>query len=119
MSNNDNTDHSTPVGTARGLLAVSPVVMFLVLYVAVSAIIGDFYRMPVSVALVVSSIWAVAIFRGRPLQARITAFSRAAGHENILYMIWIFILAGAFAAIAKEIGAVLRSGGARRRILRR
>ena len=106
MSNNDNTDHSTPVGTARGLLAVSPVVMFLVLYVAVSAIIGDFYRMPVSVALVVSSIWAVAIFRGRPLQARITAFSRAAGHENILYMIWIFILAGAFAAIAKEIGAV-------------
>lgn len=106
MSNNDNTDHSTPVGTARGLLAVSPVVIFLVLYVAVSAIIGDFYRMPVSVALVVSSIWAVAIFRGRPLQARITAFSRAAGHDNILYMIWIFILAGAFAAIAKEIGAV-------------
>lgn len=104
--NNDNNGQSTPVGTARGLLAVSPVVMFLVLYVAVSAIIGDFYRMPVSVALVVSSIWAVAIFRGRPLQARITAFSRAAGHENILYMIWIFILAGAFAAIAKEIGAV-------------
>ena len=90
----------------RGLLALSPVVVFLLLYVAVSLILDDFYKMPVSVALVVASMWAVIVYSGRPLLKRIETFSRAAGHENILYMIWIFILAGAFAGVAQEIGAV-------------
>ena len=80
--------------------------VFLLLYVAVSVIIGDFYKMPISVALVVASMWAMVVFRDEPLYERIETFSRAAGHSNILYMIWVFVLAGAFAAIAKEIGAV-------------
>lgn len=50
--------------------------------------------------------WAVTIYRGRPLIDRIEVFSRAAGHFNILYMIWVFILAGAFATLAREIGAI-------------
>lgn len=94
------------ISAGRGWLALSPVVVFLLLYVAVSLAMGDFYKMPISVALVVSSMWAVIIYRGRPLLKRIETFSRAAGHDNILYMIWVFILAGAFAALAKEIGAV-------------
>lgn len=91
---------------AAGWLALSPVILFLILYVAVSLILDDFYSMPVSVALLISSAWAVITMRGRPLVKRIEVFSRAAGHANILYMIWIFILAGAFAAMAGEIGAV-------------
>lgn len=94
------------IPTSKGLLALSPIVFFLLLYVAVSAVIGDFYKMPISVALVASSIWAVAIYRGRPLIERLTAFSKGAAQENIIYMIWIFILAGGFASLAKEIGAV-------------
>ena len=94
------------ISAARGWLAVSPILLFLVLYVVVSVLIGDFYKMPIAVALTIASMWAIVIYRGHPLQKRIDTFSRSAGHSNILYMIWIFILAGAFAEIAKEIGAV-------------
>lgn len=93
------------ISTRRGLLGLSPVIVFLLLYVVVSVIAGDFYAMPFAVALLVASAWAVVISRGT-LAERLEVFSRAAGHSNIIYMIWIFILAGAFAALAKEIGAV-------------
>lgn len=94
------------VSSPQGWLALSPIVLFLVLYVAVSIILDDFYKMPIAVALLIASAWAIIISRGKPLLKRIEIFSRAAGHSNILYMIWVFILAGAFAAIAKDIGAV-------------
>lgn len=79
--------------------------MFLLLYVVVSVSVGDFYKMPFSVALLAASVWGVVITKG-PLAGRIETYSKAAAHPNIIYMIWIFILAGAFASLAKEIGAV-------------
>jgi len=85
---------------------LSPVVLFLLLYLAVSAVIGDFYKIPIAVALAAACIWSIAVFRGRSLTERIEVFSRSAGHSDILYMVWIFILAGAFASLAREIGAV-------------
>ncbi len=91
---------------SRGLTAISPIAVFLVLYLAVSLILNDFYKMPISVALLASSIWSIIIYRGYPIAQRIEVFSRAAAHSNIIYMIWIFILAGAFSSVAKEIGAV-------------
>lgn len=94
------------VSLRQGLLALSPVAVFLCTYLAVSLAVGDFYRMPVAVAMLVASVWAVAIYRGHTLAERIDTFSRASGHANILYMIWIFILAGAFSAVARHIGAV-------------
>ena len=95
------------ISTGRGLLALSPVAVFLCLYLVVSIAIGDFYKMPLSVALLVASVWSIVIYRrGWSLVERIETFSRSAGNSNILYMIWIFILAGAFAALAKEIGAI-------------
>lgn len=87
-------------------MAISPMVVFLLLYVVVSIFIGDFYKIPISVALLVASIWAIAIFRHRGLKERIEVFSQAAADRDIIYMIWIFVLAGAFASIAKEMGAV-------------
>ena len=87
-------------------MALSPMVVFLVLYVAVSALIGDFYKIPISVALLVASMWAILIYRGHPLKDRIETFSKAAANSDIIYMIWIFVLAGAFASVAKSIGAV-------------
>lgn len=94
------------ISTSRGLLGLSPVAVFMTLYLVVSLVIGDFYRMPLSIALVVASMWAVAICRDGNLSRRIEIFSRAAGNTSILYMVWIFILAGAFAALAKDIGAI-------------
>ena len=90
----------------NGLLALSPVAVFLLSYVAVSVVLGDFYAMPLSVSLLISSVWAIIIFKGRPLAKRLEVFSRSAGNENILYMIWIFILAGSFATLARHLGAV-------------
>ncbi len=81
-------------------------IVFLTLYVAVSAMIGDFYKMPIAVALTAASAWGIGVVMRGSLSDRIGVFSRAAGHSDILYMIWIFVLAGAFASMAKEIGAV-------------
>jgi Na+/H+ antiporter NhaC len=90
----------------HGLVAVSPMLVFLVLYVVVSLIVGDFYSMPIAVALAAAMIWGVAVIRVGSFTSRIELISKAAGSSNILYMIWIFILAGAFASLAKETGAV-------------
>jgi Na+/H+ antiporter NhaC len=94
------------VKNSHGLLALSPIVLFLGLYLIVSIVIGDFYKMPISVALIAASVWAVATMRGVKLSERIEIFSNEAGQPNIIYMIWVFILAGAFSAIAQGIGAV-------------
>lgn len=95
-----------PISVRRGLSALSPAIIFLLLYVGVSLFLGDFYLMPITVALAASSVWGVAIYRGHSLAERIDTFSKAAGHTNILYMVWIFILAGAFASLAKGMGAI-------------
>lgn len=94
------------IPTRRGLLAISPILVFLFFYLAVSVIIGDFYKMPIAVALLLGSAWAVVIMHGKPLSERVEIFSRDAGSSNVMYMVWIFILAGAFAALAREIGAI-------------
>lgn len=88
------------------MLALSPIAVFLVLYVVVSIIVGDFYKMPIAVALVAASIWGMVILRGKKLIKRIEAFTESAANQDVLYMICIFILAGAFAQLAKQIGAV-------------
>ena len=91
----------------RGLLAVSPIVVFLLFYLVVSLVVGDFYKMPISVALIIASVWAVVSqLRRCSVAEAVENFSRSAGHHNVLYMVWIFILAGAFAALANETGAV-------------
>lgn len=94
------------IPTRKGLLAISPILVFLTFYLAVSIAVGDFYKMPIAVALLLGSAWAVVIMHGKPLGERVEIFSRDAGSSNVMYMIWIFILAGAFASLAREIGAV-------------
>ena len=92
----------------RGLIALSPIVVLLAAYLAMALASGDFYRISISVAFVVAAVYAVAALRGisRSLQERIAVFSEGASDRNILYMIWIFILAGIFASTAKAMGAV-------------
>lgn len=92
----------------KGLLALSPIVVLLVAYLSMSLASGDFYRISISVAFVIATIYAVAVLRGisNSLQERVSVFSEGASDKNILYMIWIFILAGIFASTAKAMGAV-------------
>ena len=89
-----------------GLLALSPLLVFLCVYLISSIIAQDFYRIPVSAAFLIASIYALAINRTKSLEERIDTFSKGAGNKNVLLMIWIFVLAGAFAATAKQIGAI-------------
>ncbi|UKK52309.1 Na+/H+ antiporter NhaC family protein [Prevotella sp. E13-17] len=89
----------------NGLLALSPLAVFITLYVVTSLIAGDFYKVPITVAFVISSIYAVITTRGK-LRKRINLFSRGAGTPEMMLMIWIFILAGAFANSAKVIGCI-------------
>ena len=89
----------------KGLLALSPLAVFLIIYVVSSVIAGDFYAVPVSSSFLIACIWSVLIARG-PLKERLAVFSAGAGHPDILTMIWIFLLAGVFAQTAKDIGAV-------------
>ena len=91
---------------ARGLLALSPVLVFLAVYLVSSLLSGDFYMIPVSAAFLLASAYAVAITPEKGINRRLAIFSGGAGHPNVLLMIWIFILAGAFAETAKEIGAI-------------
>ena len=94
------------IDTRRGLLALSPIIVLLTIYLAGSIIAGDFYRIPIATAFIVASVYAVAITRGSTLDKRIEHFSKGAANTRIMYMIWIFVLAGAFAALAKAMGAV-------------
>lgn len=86
--------------------ALLPVMVFLVLYLAVSLIAGDFYKMPITVAFLISSAVAIAMPGGGNLNKRISRFCGGAADRNIMLMVVIFILAGAFAKTAKEMGAV-------------
>ena len=90
----------------NGWLALSPLLVFLCVYLLSSIIAHDFYKIPISAAFLIASIYAVLICRGKTLEQRIATFSAGAGNSNVLLMIWIFVLAGAFAATAKDIGAI-------------
>ena len=87
-------------------LALTPLLLFLVLYLVTSLVVGDFYKMPIAVAFVVASVYAATLLRGKSIQERVEIFSAGASDQNILQMIWIFILAGAFAASAEAMGAI-------------
>ena len=85
--------------------AISPLIFFIITYLATSIVAGDFYKVPITVAFMLTAIFSIAVSKGR-LNNRIRIFSRGAGRKNLMLMLWIFILAGAFANSAKEMGCV-------------
>ena len=89
----------------RGLIALTPILVFLGVYLVTSILIKDFYKVPVASAFLLASVYAVLISKGT-LRKRLDLFSEGAGNPRILLMVWIFILAGAFAQTAKDIGAI-------------
>ena len=80
--------------------------VFIAFYLVTSIIAGDFYKIPITVAFMVSSIYAIIVSGGRPLMQRVNAYSRGAATEQMMLMIWIFVLAGAFAHSAKMMGSI-------------
>lgn len=87
-------------------MALSPLFVFIGLYLGLSIIAGDFYKVPMTVIFMISSIYAIAISAGTPLKKRIGIYTEGASSDNLILMLWIYVLAGTFAASAKEMGAI-------------
>lgn len=88
------------------MFALSPMLVFMVVYLVGSLLAGDFYKVPLTVAFLSASAYAVCITPKLRLKERIAIFSRGAGDENLMLMVWIFVLAGAFAKVAGAMGAI-------------
>ncbi len=88
------------------IVALLPLVVFLGIYLAGALLTGDFYKIPITVAGMTASVVAVAMSRRQTLTESIASYTQGATDHNIMLMIWIFILAGAFAASTKQMGAV-------------
>ncbi|MCQ2162687.1 MAG: Na+/H+ antiporter NhaC family protein [Bacteroidales bacterium] len=96
---------NTQTDRRNGWLALSPLAVFLGTYLVSSIAAKDFYSVPVTSAFLIASIYAILITKGK-IADRISIFSTGAGDKNVLLMIWIFMMAGAFASTAKAIGSV-------------
>ncbi len=106
MEENQRSKHQEASKHKANIWALAPLILFLCIYVLTAVTSKDFYAVPVTVAFAASSAFAIAMTRGIGLNQRIEQYSKGAGNKNILLMIWIFVLAGAFAHSAKSMGAV-------------
>lgn len=86
--------------------ALIPFLVFAVFYVGLSVWAKDFYKVPMTIAFLIASAVALAMGRKRSLESRVETYAHGMGEANIMIMCLIFILAGAFATIAKGCGAV-------------
>ena len=111
----------SPISLRRGLRAISPIFVVIGLFLGLSLAWGDFYKVPLIIVFVAAAAYALLITQ-RPstspstassapsprltIAERVGIFSRGAGEKNLMMMLWIFILAGAFAETAQQMGAI-------------
>lgn len=89
----------------KNLMSLSPLIVFLTFYIGAGIILGNFSKVPITVAFLIASVYSIITTKGS-IAKRIEIFSKGAGNTNIMLMIWIFLLAGAFAQSAKDMGAI-------------
>lgn len=92
-------------GARQGLRALSPLLVFLTVYLVTSVVSADFYKIPVSSAFLVACMFSLVVSGGN-IKDKVGTFLSGSGNRNVLLMVWIFILAGAFSGTAKDIGAI-------------
>lgn len=86
--------------------ALLPLAVFLIVYAGTSIIAKDFYAVSVIVPFLISAIVALSMNKKRKFEDKIQDFCKGSGNPNVILMIFIFVLAGAFAQVAKAMGAV-------------
>ena len=94
------------ISNKKGLLALSPLIVFLLLYLFLSLVADDFYAVPLTVAFLAASLYSLFIMRGLSFGKRFERLAEGAASPSVMQMLWIFILAGAFAATVKQMGAI-------------
>lgn len=90
----------------RGWLALMPLVLLALLMAVMGILMNDFSSVPMTIVFLFTGIASLLTLRGYSIEERVRAFSHGAGSSDLLLMVWIFVLAGAFAASAKDMGAV-------------
>ena len=88
------------------VLALLPLGVFLLVYLGISIIAKDFYAVSIIVPFLAAALTALIMNKSKKFDEKIEIFCNGAGNSNILLMVLIFILAGAFAQVAKDMGAV-------------
>ncbi|MBO7067545.1 MAG: Na+/H+ antiporter NhaC family protein [Bacteroidaceae bacterium] len=91
---------------AKGLLSISPLLIFLAIYTLSSIISRDFYATSIIVSFLIACLYSILIFKDKNIESRFAVLARGAAKEDIMTMVFIFILAGAFASTAKQMGAI-------------
>lgn len=90
----------------RGWVALLPLVFLVLLMIAMAGVMQGFSKVPMTIVFALTGIVSLLTLRGYSIEERVRVFSQGAGGSNLLLMVWIFILAGAFASAAKTMGAV-------------
>lgn len=94
------------LSNTQGILSLSPMLVLVILIVGFSLYYHDAYKVPVVIVFIITAIVSLLTLKNTPLSKRISIFSESAGQSDLMLMVWIFILAGAFASSAKAMGAV-------------
>ena len=84
--------------------ALLPIILFLVLFIGVGVITGDFYVMPAVVGFLIALIFAFLQNPKQKFEEKLSILARGAGDENIMIMVVIFLMAGAFSASVEAAG---------------
>lgn len=107
-SNNTAPLHSS---NNNGLISLLPFVVFLGLFLGTGIILTlngvdfAFYQLPASIAIIPAILLAICLGK-ESIDTQISQFINGAGHNNIMTMCIIYLLAGAFATVAKSTGSV-------------
>ena len=94
------------ISRKKGLVALSPLFVFLLLYLFLSVAADDFYAVPITIAFLAACLYSLFIMKGLSISERFGRLAEGAAQSGVMQMLWIFILAGAFAATAKQMGAI-------------
>ena len=92
-------------------IALLPFLVFIVIYLGAGLYEQSkgtamaFYQFPSVTAIFIATILAFFIGKGS-INEKFSTFARGAGNENILIMLIIYLLAGAFSSVSKSMGGV-------------
>jgi Na+/H+ antiporter NhaC len=111
--NSKSIDH--PQANKKSILALLPFIVFLGVFLGTGIILTlqgvefAFYQLPASIAIIPAvfvSIYLGKVISNETIETQIGQFIKGAGHANIVTMCIIYLLAGAFASVAKATGSV-------------
>lgn len=83
-----------------------PFITFVVFYLGLSLVLNDFYAVPMPIAFLVAGATALLMNHRQSFGVKIDNFCHGMGDSKIMMMVLIFLLAGAFAQVCMDMGAV-------------